>query len=507
MISLASVTSSGMTLDDLTRVLLIGSIVLLVAVAAVRLSVRSGLPSLLIYLGIGLALGNAGLGIQFDDASITRVLGYAALVLILAEGGLTTSWGNIKDSVAPAALLSTVGVAVSVIVVAVAAHTLLPLSWTISLLVGAIVTSTDAAAVFAVLRNVPLPKRLSGMLEAEAGFNDAPVVILVVAFSAQGVPGGDSQTWWQLLLLAAVELVGGAVVGIGVGVLGGQLLRRVAGGSSALFSIGVISLTVLAYAAGAAVHVSGFLATYLCALVLANMGLPNRTSFQSFGSALGWLAQIGLFVLLGLLADPRDLGAQLVPAIVIGLVLLLVARPLSVFASVSWFRMSVARPGLPVLGRPARGRARRARDGAAHRRHARHRVDLRPRLRARRRLHDRAGPDAALGGEAARSHRAGPLGRRRPREHVAHRDRGRRHPGVGRATTRACTESPSSSCACRPGPTSRSSCAAARASCPTPHTTIRHGDRLLVVATSNVRSRTEQRIRAVSRDGRLAGWP
>ena len=340
MISLASVTSSGMTLDDLTRVLLIGSIVLLVAVAAVRLSARSGMPSLLIYLGIGLALGNAGLGIQFDDASITRVLGYAALVLILAEGGLTTSWGNIKDSVAPAALLSTVGVAVSVIVVAIAAHTLLPLSWTISLLVGAIVTSTDAAAIFAVLRNVPLPKRLSGMLEAEAGFDDAPVVILVVAFSAQGVPGGESQAWWQLFLLAAVELVGGA----GRRHRGGRPRRAAAAPGGRRLVGPLLDRRHLAHRARVCRRRRrprlGFLATYLCALVLANMGLPNRTSFQSFGSALGWLAQIGLFVLLGLLADPRDLGAQLVPAIVIGLVLLLVARPLSVFASVSWFRMS-----------------------------------------------------------------------------------------------------------------------------------------------------------------------
>src|SRR4051794_17427344 len=265
--ALARITSSTMDLDDLTRVLLIGSLVLLVAVAAVRLSVRSGLPSLLIYLGIGLALGNAGAGIEFDDASITRVLGYAALVLILAEGGLTTSWSNIKGAVAPAAVLSTVGVAVSEVVVAVAAHTFLPLSWTISLLMGAIVTSTDAAAVFAVLRNVPLPKRLSGMLEAESGFNDTPVVILVVAFAMEGLPGAEMDPWWELILRTAIELAGGAVVGVAVGWLGGQVLRRVAGGSSALFSIGVIALTVLAYAAGAAMHLSGFLATYLCALV------------------------------------------------------------------------------------------------------------------------------------------------------------------------------------------------------------------------------------------------
>ena len=248
MSTLTTVSSSGMNLEDLTRVLLIGSIVLLVAVAAVRLSVRSGLPSLLIYLGIGLALGNSGLGIEFDDASTTRVLGYAALVLILAEGGLTTSWSNIRRLGRPrrgpldgrGRRLGTRR--------GVAAHIFLPLSWTIALLIGAIVTSTDAAAVFAVLRDVPLPRRLSGMLEAEAGFNDAPVVLLVVAFSAQGLPGGEQETWYSLLGHAGLELAGGAVVGIAIGWAGGQLLRRVASASSALFSIGIISLTVLAYA-------------------------------------------------------------------------------------------------------------------------------------------------------------------------------------------------------------------------------------------------------------------
>lgn len=334
-----SITSSGMTLDDLTRVFLIGSIVLLVAVAAVRVSVRSGLPSLLLYLGLGLLLGDLGAGVQFDSASTTRVLGYAALVLILAEGGISTSWSNIRDSVKPAALLSTVGVVVSVLVVALAAHTLLPLSWTISLLMGAIVSSTDAAAVFAVLRNVPLPNRLSGMLEAEAGFNDAPIVILVVAFAAQGAPGGEPLAWYSLLGDAVLELAGGVAVGLLVGWLGGQLLRRVASSSSALFSIGILALTVFAYAAGSALHVSGFLATYLAALVLGNLSLPHRVAVQSFATATGWIAQIGLFVMLGLLAVPHRLGDQIVPAIVIGLVLLLVARPLSVLASTIWFRI------------------------------------------------------------------------------------------------------------------------------------------------------------------------
>src|SRR5665647_2763965 len=219
------------TVSNLDLSLLVGALVLLVAVAAVRLSVRSGLPSLLLYVGIGVVVGEAG--ISFDSPELTRVLGYSALVLILAEGGLTTSWDDIRGSVAPAALLSTLGVVVSVVVVALAAHLALDVSWTVALLV----------------------------------------------------------------------------------------------------------VTVLAYAVGARLHASGFLATYLSALVLGNMRLPHRAAVRGFAQALGWLAQIGLFVLLGLLVTPARLATQIVPAVVIGLALLLVARPLSVIVSLTPFRM------------------------------------------------------------------------------------------------------------------------------------------------------------------------
>ena len=326
------------TVSNLDLSLLVGTLVLLVAVAAVRLSVRSGLPSLLLYLGIGVAIGEAG--IAFNSAELTQVLGYSALVLILAEGGLTTSWDDIRGSVAPAALLSTLGVVVSVGVVALAAHLVLAVSWTIALLVGAVLAPTDAAAVFSVLRRVPLPRRLTGLLEAEAGFNDAPVVILVVALAAQASPGSGSHTvWWQLLLMAVGELAGGAAMGLLIGYAGGHLMRRIGSSSSGLFSIGVMALTVLAYAAGARLHVSGFLAAYLSALVLGNMRLPHRAAVRGFAQALGWLAQIGLFVLLGLLVTPSRLTSQIVPAIVIGLALLLVARPLSVAVALTPFRV------------------------------------------------------------------------------------------------------------------------------------------------------------------------
>jgi potassium/hydrogen antiporter len=330
---------SGFSAADLNPALLLGSLTLLAAAAAVRLSVRSGMPSLVIYLALGMLLGEAGLGIRFDDELLTQALGYAALALILIEGGLTTKWSGIRGSMGPALSLATVGIVVSVLVVAVAAHLVLRLPWEIALIIGAVLASTDSAAVFSVLRTVSLPRRLSGLLEAESGFNDAPVVILVVAFAANAASSDPSLSVLELAAGAAVQLVGGAGLGLTVGWLGSKVLRRIASTSSGLFTIAVFAVAMFAYAAAASLVVSGFIACYLAALVLGNSHLPHQQSVHSFGTALGWLAQIGLFVMLGLLASPANLVDQIVPALIIGLALLLLARPLSVVVSLLPFRL------------------------------------------------------------------------------------------------------------------------------------------------------------------------
>ena len=319
--------------DDLDLVLLVGSVVLLVAIAAVRLAVGSGLPTLLLYLGLGLLLGEDALGFDFDDAELARALGYAALVLILAEGGLTTRWRSIRPVVPAAAALATVGTAVSVGVVAVAARGLLDVGWREALLVGAVLSPTDSAAVFSVLRRVPLPPRIAGLLEAESGFNDAPVVIVVVALASVS----SAPSWWELLALIGYELALGAVVGLAVGFAGAWGVRRIALPSSGLYPLAVLALCVTAYGAAAVLHASGFLAVYLAALVLGNVRLPHRPATRGFVEGVAWLAQIGLFVMLGLLATPSDLGPSIVPALGIGLVLLVLARPLSVLVSLAPF--------------------------------------------------------------------------------------------------------------------------------------------------------------------------
>jgi len=482
--------------------------VLLVAVAAVRLSVRSGLPSLLLYLGIGVVIGNAGPGIRFDNAQMTQVLGYSALVLILAEGGLTTSWDDIRHSVAPAAVLSTLGVVVSVVVVALAAHLVLDVSWTVALLVGAILASTDAAAVFSVLRRVPLPRRLTGLLEAEAGFNDAPVVILVVALATQAsqssASGGSHASWWQLALIAAAELAGGAVVGLLIGYSGGRFMRRI-GSSSGLFSIGVVALTVLAYAVGARLHASGFLATYLCALVLGNTRLPHRAAVRGFAQALGWLAQIGLFVLLGLLVTPSRLANQIVPAIVIGLALLLVARPLSVLVSLTPFRVpwrdqaflswAGLRGGVPVVLAT---------------------VPLTTRTPGAGRLFDLVFVLVVIFTLVQApalpwmARRLGVTDTDRPLdlevESTPLDELGAEVMQMTVGVTSMLHGIEVFELRLPPGANVTLVVRGGNGFVPGPQTTLRHGDQLLIVATSQTRLAAEKRVRQVSLQGRLAGW-
>jgi cell volume regulation protein A len=311
-----------------------GAAVLLLAVLAVRISTRVGLPSLLVYLAIGLLMGESGLGIQFSDASLTAALGIAGLVLILAEGGLTTRWSVIRPALASGIALAIGAVAVSIAVTGWALHLLLDLDWRTALLWGAVLSSTDAAAVFSVLRALKVSPRLAGSLELESGINDAPVYIAVVLLAT-----GDPLRWWTPLLVG-YELLVGAVVGAALGFAGAWTLRRAALPATGLYPLATIAVCVLAFAAGQGLHASGFLATYLAGLVLGNARLPHRGDTLSFAEGLGWLAQIALFVLLGLYASPARLPGVLIPALVAGAVLVVLARPLSVMLALTPLRVS-----------------------------------------------------------------------------------------------------------------------------------------------------------------------
>ena len=315
--------------DTLNQSLLAGCGVLLVAILAVRASVRVGLPSLLLYLLIGVGLGDAGLGVDFSDAEVAHALGFAALVIILAEGGLTTSWAEMKPVVRLGGSLATIGVAVSVGVMAVVAHFAFGMSWELAVLLGAVTSPTDAAAVFSVLRRVPLPRRLNATLEAESGLNDAPTVVLVTLVSV-----GGHHTVVSFAAEVVMELVIGLAIGAAVGFAGAWLMRRAALPASGLYPLAVLSMTLFGYASSAMLHGSGFAAVYVAALILGNSELPHRAATRSFAEGMAWLAQIGLFVMLGLLVSPGRITWEHVGlAFAAGLVLTFVARPLSVLAS------------------------------------------------------------------------------------------------------------------------------------------------------------------------------
>jgi cell volume regulation protein A len=256
--------------------------------------------------------------------------------VIIAEGGLTARWSVLRPVLGPAAVLSTVGVLVSIASVGAVAHLALGVDWRIALLYGAVLSSTDAAAVFSTLRRLRLRRRPVAILEAESGMNDAPAVLLVTLLSTGAA---TTHPWWEEVGVVGYELVAGALIGLVLGFAGAWGLRRAALPGAGLYPLAAIGLTVLAFATGTVAHASGFLAVYGAGVVLGNARLPHRQSILGFADGLAWLAQIGLFVMLGLLASPGRLGQAVVPALIVGLALVLLARPLSVAASVTPFRV------------------------------------------------------------------------------------------------------------------------------------------------------------------------
>ncbi len=315
-------------------VLLAGCALLLVAVLAVRLASRTGVPALLVYLFLGLLLGESGLGLQFEDYRLTEDLGLVALAIILAEGGLTTRWASVRRVAAPAVVLSTLGVAVTVTVVAGTCVAVLGTDPRIALLLGATVSSTDAAAVFSVLRRLPVRQRLRSLLEAESGLNDAPTLVLVTLASSHS---WGTRAWWEVGGLVVYELAAGLVVGLAVGWLGRSALGRLALPSAGLYPLATVAFVLLSFGVAGVLHASGFLAVYVAGVVVGSTRLPHRRAVIGFATSLSLLAELGLFVLLGLLASPSRLLDAVPTALLVGTVALLLGRPLAVLLSATPF--------------------------------------------------------------------------------------------------------------------------------------------------------------------------
>jgi potassium/hydrogen antiporter len=313
------------------RLYLVGGVLLLGVVAAI-VARRLSVPVLVLFLGLGMLLGSEGIGgIYFDDAELARTIGVLGLIAILFEGGLSTDWRDLRPVLAPAFLLSTVGVLVTALVVGAGARVLFDLSWPGSLLIGAVVGSTDAAAVFSTLRFTTLRRRTASLLGAESGLNDPMAVALTLGLLAwlthRSYDVGD------LALLLVRQLGLGFVLGVVVGILAARLLPRLPVDLEPFAPVASVAVASLAFGVAQLAGASGFLAVYLVALWLGNTPMPLRRSIVEFHEGLAFIAQVALFVVLGLLVFPSRLGPVAADALAITAVLTLVARPLAVLVS------------------------------------------------------------------------------------------------------------------------------------------------------------------------------
>lgn len=298
---------------------------------------RLGVPVVLLFLGLGMLAGSEGVGgLAFDDADFAFRIGTVALVLILLDGGLNTRWASIRAVAAPAGLLATVGVAGTAAVVALAGW-LLGLAWDEAMLIGAIVSSTDAAAVFGVLRGggLQLEPKLQSTLEVESCAND-PMAIILTLGAIEGMVSGDGLSW-NLLFEVPLQLVIGAVVGLSVGHVFRYLLTARLS-ASGLYPVLTIAAAFTAFGASTLIYGSGFLAVFLAAVVLGNGHLPFVQGLRRVHDSVAWLCQVAMFLMLGLLVFPSRLMPLAGVGISLGLVLAVVARPLAVLGCLSILR-------------------------------------------------------------------------------------------------------------------------------------------------------------------------
>ncbi len=322
------------------RLLLIGPLLVLLGIASSRFSARVGLPVLVLFIAVGMVAGSEGLGgIAFEDYALAHAVGTAALAIILFDGGLRTSVSSVRAVLAPALSLATLGVALTAAITGGAAILLLDLPPLHGLLLGAIVGSTDAAAVFSVMRSsgVDVDERVSSTLEVESGMNDPMAVFLVLAVvmalqEGLGVAGGA-------LLLVRQVVVGGAV-GWMVGRASSWALGRLRLSAAGLYPVFTTSVGLLAYGAAATAGGSGFLSVYLAGVIVGSRPLVFRRGILLFHDGAAWLAQISLFLMLGLLSFPSRLVDVAGPGLLIAGTLVLVARPGAVSVALAPFGFS-----------------------------------------------------------------------------------------------------------------------------------------------------------------------
>jgi cell volume regulation protein A len=297
--------------------------------AASLLAGRLRVPSLVLFLGLGMLVGSDGLGwIAFGDYPLERTIGVISLGLILFEGGLTSGLLHLRPVLGAATALATVGTAITALIVGVSAAALFGFSMKEGLLLGAILSSTDGAAIFALLRGSTLSRKLAQTLEGESGLNDPVAVVLVLGFielltkPAYGV--GD------FVVLFVRQLGIGLAIGLLVGAGAVYVLRRIRLSTAGLYPVASLTVAALAYGGADTLHGSGFLAVYVAGLMIGSATIPAERTVVNFHQGLGWLAQVAMFLTLGLLVFPSQLWPVAVKGTVLAIVLVVIARPVAV---------------------------------------------------------------------------------------------------------------------------------------------------------------------------------
>jgi cell volume regulation protein A len=322
------------------ELILIAGALLAAGILGALLADRVRVPGLLLFLGLGMLAGSEGIGgISFTNTELARTLGTVALVLILFEGGLTSGWSEIRPVLGTAASLSTIGTALTAVIAGFAAKWIFDLSTLEGMLVGAAIAATDSAAIFAVLRRSTLEKRLARSLEGESGMNDPVALLLVIGFIEWIQQPGYGIADMAGLLALKIGL--GIAIGLAIGWLAVRILDRISLPTDGIYPVATIAVAALAYGLAETAHGSGLLAVYLTALALGSAQIPAKRTVVSFHEGLGWVSQIALFILLGLLIFPSELGDVAVKGIALSAVLIFLARPIAAFVATALAPLNV----------------------------------------------------------------------------------------------------------------------------------------------------------------------
>lgn len=301
---------------------------------------RLRIPGLILFLALGMAIGSDGFGwINFNDYEVARTIGIVALALILFEGGLTAGWAEIRPQFGPVISLATIGTLITAVLTALVAKALFDFSTLEALLLGAIVSSTDGAAIFALLRESTMRRKIARTLEGESGFNDPVAVLLVLGFIHWIEDPGYGVV--NMVGEFVLELGIGAVAGVAIGLGGTWVLRNARLASGGLYPVATLAMAALAFGVADVLHGSGFLAVYIAGLILGGAAIPAQQTIVSFHQGSAWVAQLTMFLTLGLLVFPSGLDNVIVEGTALALVIVFISRPIATFVALLPFDYSL----------------------------------------------------------------------------------------------------------------------------------------------------------------------